>query len=144
MYIFLDVDGVLNKKSDWKTPYCLNMENIDNFKTFLKTLKNPKIVLTSSWRKGFVRQYNYCTVQIQNLLDKLAPYEIYGRTKELEEGRLAEIKDYLDNHEKDSYLILDDDITEYPNKNVNGLLIVDNLSGFSKKDIKSVKKYIVK
>lgn len=144
MYIFLDVDGVLNKKSDWKTSYYLNTENINNFKAFLKTLKNPKIVLISSWRKGFTRQYNYCTVQIQNLLDKLAPYEIYGRTKELEEGRLAEIIDYLDNHEKDSYIIIDDDITEYPDKNVNGLLIVDNLSGFSKKDIKLAKKYIVR
>ena len=144
MYIFLDIDGVLNKKSNWKTPYYLNAENINNFKAFLKTVNNPKIVLISSWRKGFVRQYKYCTIQIQNLIDNLLPYEIYGRTKELEDGRLAEIEDYLETHEKDSYIIIDDDVTEYPKKNVNGLLIVDKSVGFSKKDIKAAKKYIIK
>lgn len=42
MYIFLDVDGVLNKKSDWKTSYYLNTENIDNLSGFSK--KDIKLV----------------------------------------------------------------------------------------------------
>lgn len=53
-YIFLDIDGVLNRSSDWKKMYTLNTECIRRFADFVKHLKREvNIVLTSSWRTGF-------------------------------------------------------------------------------------------
>lgn len=55
MFIFLDVDGVLNKQSDWKRPFSLNDECCYWFNTLIKDLPNVKIVLSSTWRNGIAR-----------------------------------------------------------------------------------------
>ncbi|MBQ0051983.1 MAG: hypothetical protein KBT11_07965, partial [Treponema sp.] len=52
--IFLDIDGVLNTRDSWKTPFQLNDRCIQEFCSFL--LKNcdcPNIILTSSWKNGY-------------------------------------------------------------------------------------------
>ena len=53
--VFLDVDGVLNKQSDWKRPFSLNDECCYWFNTLIKDLPNVKIVLSSTWRNGIAR-----------------------------------------------------------------------------------------
>ena len=57
MYIFLDIDGVLNCKADWNKPYTINNKCLDNFVKLCKDLSKKygvvKIVLTSSWKEGF-------------------------------------------------------------------------------------------
>ena len=55
MYIFLDVDGVLNKESDWNRPFTLNSSCVNNFILLLKDIKDAKIILSSSWRNGIAR-----------------------------------------------------------------------------------------
>lgn len=50
LYIFLDIDGVLNTSSEWKRMYTLNANCIKNFSEFVKRTKTEvRIVLTSSF-----------------------------------------------------------------------------------------------
>ena len=52
--IFLDIDGVLNTKASWKNPFSLDKSCIRFFCDFVNSCnKNPKIILTSSWKTGF-------------------------------------------------------------------------------------------
>ena len=56
IYIFLDVDGVLNTKADWKNMFSLRNECISSFNNYLTELSaenDIKIILSSSWKKGF-------------------------------------------------------------------------------------------
>ena len=52
MYYFLDVDGVLNKKSDWKRPFTVNSECVRNFKRLMEQDKESHVILSSTWRQG--------------------------------------------------------------------------------------------
>lgn len=139
MYIFLDIDGVLNTYNDFsKKPYTLNKECVDNFLQFIHKVNEPKIILTSSWRKGFEKDYNECSPQIQKLIDK--GINIFDKTAiSPNKDRAAEINYYLRRHEKDDYIVIDDDINEYKSQ-INNLYLTDYKKGFSKKDIKKVKK----
>lgn len=56
--IFLDIDGVLNKKSDWTNKFTFNETCLNNFVKLLTDLKEQyncllKIILTSTWRTGY-------------------------------------------------------------------------------------------
>ena len=53
MYYFLDVDGVLNKESDWRIPFSINEDCLNNFATLIKADKDPHIILSSTWRVGY-------------------------------------------------------------------------------------------
>ena len=56
MYIFLDVDGVLNTKQDWKRKvYSLNPHSVEAFNRLIEEINEPKIVLSSTWRNGMAR-----------------------------------------------------------------------------------------
>ena len=44
LYIFLDIDGVLNKKAEWRRPYALNSECIKCFCEFVNVLSQKYIV----------------------------------------------------------------------------------------------------
>lgn len=57
MIVLLDIDGVLNRQSEWKIPYMLDQDCLDNLKAAVHEI-NPYIVLISSWRKGFVSAGN--------------------------------------------------------------------------------------
>ena len=52
MYYFLDVDGVLNRKSDWRKPFTVNQTCVNNFKKLISTDKDAHIILSSTWRQG--------------------------------------------------------------------------------------------
>ena len=115
MLIFLDIDGVLNRKSDWKRPYSLNKESVKRFCSFAKE-KQAKIILTSSWRTGFVSSHHpKNTPQIQEL-EKLLDeggVRIIGKTPVLHKKRDVEIQEFLKNHPTEDYIILDDDRNEF-------------------------------
>lgn len=76
MYIFLDIDGVLNTTSDWKELYILNKKNIQAFATFVKKYNNVKIILTSSWRTGWNKNIELCTPQIKKLMFLFNEYNL--------------------------------------------------------------------
>lgn len=140
MFVFLDVDGVLNRKEDWKIPYALNDECIDNFAQAMKGF-NVRIILTSSWRKGFVSRGNQNNLpQIRNLERKLAErgLSITGTVDKSNPSRLGAIQDFLKAHPGE-YIILDDDLSEYSSK-PKKLYLIDCRTGITKKDVANIRK----
>ncbi len=73
MYIFLDVDGVLNTETDWgRKVYSLNQNCINAFCRLIKSIPDPKIVLSSTWRNGIARDGS-TVVHIDDLIKALKP-----------------------------------------------------------------------
>lgn len=144
MFVFLDVDGVLNRKEDWKVPYTLNNECIDNFAQAVKGF-DIKIILTSSWRKGFISRGNQNNLpQIKALEKKLLErgLSITGTVDKLNPSRMGAIQDFLKVHPGE-YIILDDDLSEYSSR-PQKLYLIDCRTGISKKDVVKIRKEISK
>ncbi len=134
--IFLDIDGVLNQLQPWY----IDKTCIKNLGQLCKQLHTTKIVLTSSWRKGWNRDVTKCTPQITALIKcfNAEGLSIIGRTRELGD-RLAEVLDYCENHDIKRYVILDDDRSEF-SKNVKNLYITNSKTGLTITDIKNIKR----
>ena len=74
MFIFLDIDGVLNKESDWSKPFSLNSDCI---RRFCEKNREARIILISSWKNGFISSHNEKnTPQIKELEAQLDRYGI--------------------------------------------------------------------
>ena len=112
MYIFLDVDGVLNTEADWaRKVYSLDSKCVESFCKLLNSLNDPKVVLSSTWRNGIARD-GTTTVHIDDLIKVLEPAGIKSldKTGVASDGsRTREIEHYLRRHLTDEYIILDDD-----------------------------------
>jgi hypothetical protein len=112
MYIFLDVDGVLNTEADWaRKLYSLNTKCVGAFCKLLRSMDDPKVVLSSTWRNGIAMD-GRTAVHIDDLLKALEPAGIktLDKTGMAPDGsRTKEIEHYLRRHPVDNYLILDDD-----------------------------------
>ena len=139
--VFLDIDGVLNTKESWRTPFQLDDGCIRNFcHCFSESKRKLKIVLTSSWKNGFSSLPEYETSQLQELRKKLGAYgfAISGRTRVFA-NRMAEIDDYLNNHEVAEYAVVDDDRQEYSLDFLKKVTLIDSTEGFTLKDGKRIK-----
>ena len=137
----MDIDGVLNTKESWKTPFSLNDECVNNFCAFAnRDGAGAKIILVSSWKTGWSPLAENQTQQIVDLNKKLSKHgcSIFGRTKDLG-NRQKEIIDYLQNHSIDYFAIVDDDESEYNDFALGGLYLVNAEFGFAASDIKRVK-----
>lgn len=145
MYIFLDIDGVLNRQSDWKRSFSLNDDCCYWFNTLIQGIPDVKIVLSSTWRNGIARDGSRAA-HIEDLMSKLAEAGIntIDKTATSPDGfRNKEIDYYLRRHPVDSYIILDDEISLFEKgTDTVGLYIVDNAMGFTKRDYLSIKKQI--
>jgi len=110
MVIFLDLDGVINCRADWVHPYSIRPRCVKALAKLVKSL-NADIVLTSSWKTGWVR-VGKCTPQIEQLKRMFGTYGmgIAGRARNLG-NRSAEISDYCHRHGVTDFLILDDDLS---------------------------------
>ena len=147
MYIFLDVDGVLNTEADWaRKVYSLNKSCTDAFGRLVKSIPNPKIVLSSTWRNGIARDGS-TAVHIDDLMQALAPAGI----KELDKtaispdgSRSKEIDYYLRRHPQDSYIILDDDPSLFEDRERTAhLYLTSSQTGLTENDVvKIIKRYI--
>lgn len=99
--IFLDFDGVLNKKLDDFSESAANPEAV--FYVNKLCLENDfKIVVCSSWR----HRDNYEQILHDIGIDE--KIGVLGKTKNNPNGREAEIKDFLEDHDIAKYLIIDD------------------------------------
>ena len=124
--IFLDIDGVLNYQTffkeqklsrinyyknldykDYQIKLLIQLLDIDPNKLYLlkEILKetNSKVVITSSWRN----------LSIYPLIEDYLIYmgiPIIGTTPYIDSNRGLEIKSYLNSHEINDYIIIDDDI----------------------------------
>lgn len=145
MYIFLDVDGVLNKRSDWTKPFTLNDECVRNFNELVGQINNAKIVLSSSWRSGISRNGEMAK-HVEELMDKLKAVGIdtIDKTAVSPDGsRTKEIDYYLRRHEIDSYIILDDDVSLFEDgKRTRNLYLTDETTGLTGKDVSKILKNI--
>lgn len=143
MFLFLDVDGVLNKSSDWAVPYTLNPDCLSIFKECFGGM-DIKIILVTSWRKGFISPGNPGnTPQIKKLEQVMSAMgvRVCGTVSHTEPDRLKSIQDFLEAH-PGKYIILDDDLREYDGKHPTGLYLVNNKTGLCKKDIRLIRKML--
>lgn len=142
VYIFLDVDGVLNTSEDWgRKLYSLSKNNMDAFGELLCKLNDVQIVLSSTWRNGIARDGSTAT-HIDDLLAALSSFGVktLDRTATSPDGiRSKEIDYYLRRHEVDKYIILDDDETLFEmGKATMGLYLVNPKTGLTKADVKKI------
>ncbi len=146
MYIFLDVDGVLNTEADWtRRVYSLNEKCVDSFCRLLSEIADPKVVLSSTWRNGIARD-GTTTVHIDDLIRELAPAGINKLDKtgiSPDGSRTKEIEHYMRRNPTDRYIILDDDPELFDQReNTPNLYLVSPKTGLTDKDVKKIlKKY---
>ena len=139
--VFLDIDGVLNTKASWKTPFQLNDECIKAFCEYLLRKKGDvKIILTSSWKNGYSILQENETVQLQELRVKLNLFglAINGRTKNLQ-NRMQEIDEYIKAHDIKKYAIFDDDPNEYNREYLKKVSLINAETGFTVSQANKVK-----
>ena len=143
MIVFLYIDGVLNCRRDWSVPYTLNKDCLDNFAwCFCET--NIKIILTSSWRAGFVSPGNSRnSIQIQKLESELSKrgFRIGGTVGVGTPSRAKAIEIFLSKY-PEQYIILDDDLSEFGNKMIPNLYLTDCKTGLTPKDVKKIRKML--
>lgn len=142
MYIFLDIDGVLNRESDWKHPYTLNQECIDAFLSFChqyqkKKKDNISLVLISTWRVGMKDKFHLTDESyIIHLRQKLEDIPIIDKTPVSDKTRQDEILYYLKRHKNISkYITIDDDDSPFKDKGQIHLYQPNYKIGFSQKDM---------
>lgn len=140
VYIFLDIDGVLNNKDHYKKQhekyggrfFCQNMpfnpKSIENLQKVVSKF-DAKIVLTSSWRKSAP-----CMTVLEARLCEYG-LKIYDKTGDCGGSRGNEILDWMFAHttDDDAYIIIDDepyDIEESFKK--DNIVFVDGTKGFNK------------
>lgn len=137
IFIFLDIDGVLNTSDQWKRMYQLDEKCVSRFAEYAKALHGDvRIILSSSWKNGFDPAGNH-TPQIRQLLDQLSPYglSILGKTDNIDEAdRGREIGEYIASHnlKKANCIVIDDDASLFKTslpKNCK-LLLIDADKGF--------------
>ena len=148
MYIFLDVDGVLNTEADWaRKVYSLDSKCVDSFGKLLNSLHEPKVVLSSTWRNGIARD-GTTAVHIDDLIKALKPSGIKSldKTGVAPDGsRTKEIEHYLRRHSEDSYIILDDDPELFEQReNTLHLYLTSAKTGLTDTDVKRILKLLTK
>ncbi len=148
MYVFLDVDGVLNTEADWaRKVYSLDSKCVDSFCKLLNSLNEPKVVLSSTWRNGIARDGSIA-VHIEDLIKALGPagIESLDKTGVAPDGsRTKEIDHYLRRHPNDSYIILDDDPELFEQReNTLHLYLTSAKTGLTDTDVKRILKLLTK
>lgn len=135
-YLFLDVDGVLNY-DNCKARAPSGCRGISDKK--VKLLKQiidatgAKIILSSDWRLDDGNDYQYLVKKLER-----ESLHIYDKTIDINwSKRGLEIEGWIDTHDVDGYVILDD--TNFPDfsrgKLRDHLVITDYQCGLSKSDV---------
>lgn len=138
--IFLDFDGVITTPS---SKYCLSPPHMDILGKILEST-GAYIVISSSWRRYNLEQtINFITSRSNPFVGK-NPFPFVDRvidiTKRLRPIKMSEyiyrgdeIKEWLDNNEVESYVILDD-INNMLSCQQNNLVLTDEKKGLTDKD----------
>ena len=146
-YVFFDVDGVLNCKTDWISKFTINSTCIRNFAVLKQELQKmyiPVFIITSTWRAGKGQSGENNAMQYDMLQKKLSEYgiEIFGSTPVSDKGRQREIeyyrKRFCDNSEH--YLVLDDDESLFEHPESIRLYITDYKVGLTMQDVKKIQR----
>ncbi|MBR5406673.1 MAG: hypothetical protein IK111_03410 [Lachnospiraceae bacterium] len=145
-YCFFNVDGLLNKKSDWKKPFTLNY-GLANFFCFFLAEHDLIPVLTSSWRLGFNGAGDKDNAPYIKELEAI--FDSYGlkisdKTPYLKgRPRDKEIERFLYFHRGKDYIVIDGNPDEYERINDRVYFINPN-EGFTEADAKKADKLLAK
>jgi len=139
MYYFLDVDGVLNRESDWRKPFTVNPICVSNFKKLLSVDKDSHIILSSTWRQGFTNTgiKSASAGSLMNVFDEMG-IQIEGTTPISNKSRQEEIEYYIKRHGVKDYLVLDDDESLFPRPEDINLYITNYKEGLTESDVKQI------
>ena len=141
MHYFLDIDGVLNKKSDWSKRYYINPACLSAFKKLLSYDSNPAVVLSSTWRIGVSKSSSFSSdSDLLSVIEKegvhisdTTPYAP-GKT------RLEEIDYYVRRHGIKKFVTLDDDESLFPERGSFPLYLVNFRTGLTDKDVEKIRR----
>ena len=143
-YIFFDVDGVLNKESDWRTKrYSINDNCLNSFAnivySFRKRYKeSPRLVICSTWRAG-AGDSSALSILDQRLSE--VGLKIWGSTPvTTNKTRQEEIEFYIRRNGVESYIVIDDDDSLYDRKDEINLYVPDYRKGLMAKDEPQISK----
>ena len=141
MHYFIDVDGVLNKESDWRKPFTLNDECVENFMELISKDKDPHIILSSTWRQGFTNT-GVQSARADGLTEKLASLgiAIEDSTPVSNKSRQEEIEYYIRRNGVKKYLVLDDDRSLFPRPKEIRIYFTNYKTGLTGKDVKAILK----
>lgn len=149
--IFLDVDGVLNTSNSFNTKYEICEENVVALGALVSHFEmhgqKCKVILTSTWRLGYDKEFVKCSEQVQRLITKLneVGVRLEGRTpiywnqpRDVEIMRY--IREYQLSDEDFTYLILDDDVSEYDTEALREMNFykVNQNTGLTMKDVERI------
>ena len=140
LYIFLDIDGVLNKESDWRRhPFTINQECFHNLIQLVERLKDYDIrfILTSTWRSQ----------NLDELRERLKPLKIVGTTpfsSNPNKKREDEILHFKLRNNIHKYLVIDDDKSLFYQPTALNLYITNYKMGFQASDVKRILRLIKK
>ena len=139
--LFLDVDGVLNKESDWRKPFTVNTGCLQCFAKLIEYDADPHIILSSTWRVGYTNtgvrseRGNSLSQELENygiVIEDCTPVSCKTRQEEIEY--------YIRRHNILEYVVLDDDESLFPFPKRLKLYITDYKTGLTEKDIKKIRK----
>lgn len=147
-FIFLDIDGVLNNgETTARTPFRfigIDDGNLKNLGIILSRVPEASIILSSSW-KGCWDEDGNPDQDGRYLLDALGRkgYEIADFTSDIEGehfshcfySRGAGIRRYLEGHENDGFVILDDENFDFDREGLETYHVKPDYSlGLTKED----------
>ena len=153
--IFLDVDGVLNTTNSRFTKYEVKESNVEALSMLVDMLSKEgyivKVVLSSTWRLGYDKDYEQCSPQVQNLITKLASVgvTIYDKTpiykdktRDVEIARY--IKGYELKHDNFAYVVLDDDTSIFNKDDLRDMNFykVSEKTGLVARDVNGIVKML--
>lgn len=147
IYVFLDVDGVLNKESDWKNKFYLDISCVKVFGELCRELGKlygeVRTVLISTWRAG-ISKSGTDAKQIGRLEECLAKegIRIYGTTPISEKGRQAEVEYYIRRNHVSKYIVIDDDLSLFSEPEKLKLFVPDYRTGLVQGNIKKIVKLL--
>lgn len=139
--IFLDLDGVITTPS---SKYCLSPPHMELLGNIIEAT-DAYIVISSSWRRYNLEQtIDFITSESNPFVGK-NPFPFIDRvidiTKRVRPIKMSgyvhrgdEIQEWLDNHEVESYVILDD-INNMLESQQSHLVLTDEIDGLTDKDV---------
>lgn len=145
MVVFLDVDGVLNRKADWTRPFSLNPSCVQAFAQLVRKLEKHgtvEIVLSSTWRAGLAKGSDgSLRTGTGDILGKALQnhgLKVSDATPFSNRTRQEEILYYVRRHGITEFLTLDDDDSLFQDPQAAHLYLVDYHLGLTKKDVRRI------